>query len=204
MSKCELIQNEKKGNDNNNLVSSSVPSPTPTPIQGQQANNNYNDPNFDRKLDLVIAGARPYIKDHLLHRIPRQNCITIVNYMLAMQTEVSPSERYRIDTIYKFKLFAEFHNPKPFEEITRQEVIDFLDSLRKPETVDPLHQWQGTYELNRIILLRFFRWLYYEKVVPHSKRPTPSFYCLIRTYAILYLVYYFSFTLSGQFQLLNL
>jgi len=41
------------------------------------------DPNFDRKLDLVTIGARPYIKDHLLHRISRENCKTIVDYMLA-------------------------------------------------------------------------------------------------------------------------
>jgi integrase/recombinase XerD len=58
--------------------------------------------------------------------------------------------------------------------MTRQDIIDFLDRLRKPESVDPLHQWIGSYEINRIVLLRFFRWLYYEKVVPHSKRPKPA------------------------------
>jgi hypothetical protein len=152
--------------ENNNLISSS------SIEEGKQTTNN--DSNFDRKLDLVTAGARPYIKDHLLTRISRENCITIVNYMLAMQTEVGPAQSYRIDTLYKLKQFAEFHNPKPFKELTRQDVIDFLDRLRKPETVDPLHQWIGSYELNRIILLRFFRWLYYEKVVPHSQRPKPE------------------------------
>ena len=94
--------------------------------------------------------------------------------MLAMQTEVGPAESYRIDTLYKLKQFAEFHNPKPFKELTRQDVIDFLDRLRKPESVDPLHQWQGSYELYRIILLRFFRWLYYEQVVPYSICPIPA------------------------------
>lgn len=165
--------NDSNKNDNNLIISSSI-TEEKEGNNDKQVNNYYNDPNFDRKLDLVTAGARPYIKDHLLHRISRENCITIVNYMLAMQTEVGPSERYRIDTIYKLKLFAEFHNPKPLKGMTRQDIIDFLDRLRKPETVDPLHQWIGSYELNRIILLRFFRWLYYEKVVPHSKRPTPA------------------------------
>jgi hypothetical protein len=126
-------------------------------------NYNYNDPNFDRKLDLVTAGARPFIKEHLLTRITLENCMTIVNYTLALQTEVNPSERYRIDTIYKLKQLAEFHNPKSFREMTRQDIIDFLDRLRKPESVDPLHKWIGTYEYSRIVLLRFFRWLYYEK-----------------------------------------
>ena|SRR5215208_4763366 len=48
------------------------------------------DPNFERKFDLVTEGAHPYLKKHLLERITKENCMTIVNYMLAMQTEVSP------------------------------------------------------------------------------------------------------------------
>jgi hypothetical protein len=53
---------------------------------------NSEDPNFDRKLDVITAGARRFVKEHLLHRITRENCITIVDYILAMQTEVSPSK----------------------------------------------------------------------------------------------------------------
>jgi hypothetical protein len=40
----------------------------------------YDDPNFERKLDLVTAGGRPFIKEHLLNRITRENCTTIINY----------------------------------------------------------------------------------------------------------------------------
>ncbi len=45
------------------------------------------DPNFDRKLDLITAGATPFLKEHLLTKITRENCLTIINYVLAMQTE---------------------------------------------------------------------------------------------------------------------
>jgi integrase/recombinase XerD len=58
--------------------------------------------------------------------------------------------------------------------MTRQDVIDFLDRLRKPEQVDPLHKWVGMYEISRIVLLRFFKWLHYPDFVPHSKRPKPD------------------------------
>jgi integrase len=133
-----------------------------------------NDPNFDRKLDLATAGAHPYIKDHLLTRVSRANCQTIIDYVLAFQTEVNPSQQYRIDTIYKLKQLAEYHNPKSFKDMTRQDVIDFLDHYRKPESVDPLHKWIGTYELTRIILLRFFKWLYYWDHAPHNTRPKPD------------------------------
>ena len=70
-----------------------------------------------------------------------------------MQTEVSPTEECKINTILKLKHFAEVNEPKTFCDITMQDVIDFLDSYRKPETVDPLHRWMGTYEVYRTTLL---------------------------------------------------
>ena len=110
---------------------------------------NIEDPNFDRKLDIITAGAKPFVKEHLIHKVSNsENRKTIVAYIIAMQTEVSPSQTYRIDTINKLTHFTVFHNPKRFKDMTRQDIIDFLDSLRKPETIDTLHKWVGTYETN--------------------------------------------------------
>ena len=58
--------------------------------------------------------------------------------------------------------------------MTRQDIIDYLDSLRKPEQVDPLHKWIGTYELTRMVLLRFFKWLYHPDIAPSHKRQKPD------------------------------
>lgn len=44
-------------------------------IDDRQVVNN-EDPNFDRKLDLATAGARLFIKEHLLNRITRGNCLS--------------------------------------------------------------------------------------------------------------------------------
>ena len=93
---------------------------------------------------------------------------------MAIQTETNVSEHYRFDNIHKLKQLAEFHNPKPFKEMTRQDILEFLDRLRKPEQVDPLHKWVGTYNLIHIILLRFFKWLYYPDISPSKKRPIPE------------------------------
>ncbi len=112
-----------------------------------------------RALDLVTAGGHAYIKDHLLHRITRDNCLVIINYVLGLMTEVNPSQDYRLNTIGRLKHLAEHYNPKSFRELTREDIVAYLDSFRKPESVDPLHKWIGTYELTRIMLLRFFRWL---------------------------------------------
>ncbi|MDQ3853836.1 MAG: hypothetical protein M3251_03240 [Thermoproteota archaeon] len=80
---------------------------------------------------------------------------TIVDYILAMQTEIGPSQAYRIDSINKLRHFAEFHHPKSFEDATIQDVVDFLDNFRKPKSLDPTHKWKATYENYRIGLLRF-------------------------------------------------
>jgi integrase/recombinase XerD len=140
-----------------------------------QTSNDDNDPNFDRKLDLVTSGGHPYIKDHLLTRITKENCQVIITYVLDLITEVNPSEPYRINTIYKLKQLAEHYHPKSFKDLTRQDIIDYLDHFRKPESVDPLYKWIGTYEHTRIIFLRFFKWLHrLNDDIPHNKRPTPE------------------------------
>jgi hypothetical protein len=131
------------------------------------------DPNFDRKLDLITAGAHPHVKKHLLTKITYENCQVIINYILNFMTEVNPAQRYRINTISKLKQLAQYYHPRSFKDLTRQDIIDFLDTFRKSETVDSLHKWIGTYENTRIILLRFFKWLYYPDL-EDRKRPKPA------------------------------
>jgi integrase len=136
------------------------------------------DPNFDRRLDIAVAGCQPFVKRNLLSSniITRENAKIIVDYIIAFQTEVSPRLSYRRETILRLTELARFHHPKPFKEMTRQDIIDFLNRLRKPEPLDPLHKWIGTYENNRVILLRFFRWLHCSDPIntPPAQRPKPA------------------------------
>ena len=37
--------------------------------------------------------------------------------------------------------FARYHKNKPFKDITRDDVVSFLDSLRKLDEEDPMHKW---------------------------------------------------------------
>ena len=47
---------------------------------------------------------------------------------------------------------------KPFQEMTRDDVLGYLDKGRKPENEDPLHKWIASYNIKCIILSRFFKW----------------------------------------------
>jgi hypothetical protein len=68
--------------------------------------------------------------------------------------------------------FNNDNSNKSFKEITRHDLLSFLDSCRKPEDIDPLHKWIGTYNLYRMRLIRFFKWLYFPDIGP-DKRPKP-------------------------------
>ena len=81
-----------------------------------------------------------------------------------MMTEINPSDNYRRDNIKLLTKFSIFHHNKVFKQMVRQDVLGFLDSHRKTEASDPLHKWIGTYNLFRIYLLRFFKWLYYHDI----------------------------------------
>jgi integrase len=62
---------------------------------------------------------------------------------------------------------------KTYKEMSREDVLLFLDSFRKAESVDPLHKWVGTYNLYRTLLSYFFKWLHFPDLEP-AKRPRPS------------------------------
>ncbi|MDQ5843556.1 MAG: hypothetical protein M3286_08715 [Thermoproteota archaeon] len=57
-----------------------------------RVSNEKEDPNFDRKLELAIVGARLFVKKHLLKRITRENSVIIVKYILGFQTGVNPRQ----------------------------------------------------------------------------------------------------------------
>ena len=104
----------------------------------------------------------------------KQNTLTICDYVTSLKSEINPSNYYRRNTIIllcKFSMF--FKNVKSYKEITREDILLFLDTRRKIETEDPLHKWIGTYNLYRVQLMRFFKWLYHPDI-DYQQRPKPG------------------------------
>jgi hypothetical protein len=127
---------------------------------------------LDRKIDDTAAGL-PASYSRLLYSIPVENTVHIIQYILSMKTEVNLSDHYRKDLIVVLTRFSKYNNNKSFKDIIRNDIVAFLESFRKPETADPLHKWIGTYNIYRMHLLKFFKWLYYPDIEP-KKRPKPD------------------------------
>jgi integrase/recombinase XerD len=129
------------------------------------------------KIENVTEGLSSEYFNFLHNRVlstSRENALTICDYISSLKSEINLSDNYRKNNILLLCTFSIFfNNAKPFKDITRDDILSFLDSLRKIESVDPLHKWIGTYNLYRIELMRFFKWLYYLDI-EYKQRPKPS------------------------------
>ena len=127
---------------------------------------------LDRKIEETIEGIGRTYGDKI-QSSGLDNAMAIVKYISALKTEINLSDSYRGDIIEILTRFSRFYDNRPFKELTRTDVIEFLGSLRKTEAMDPMHKWIGTYNLFRVYLLRFFKWFYYPDIEP-NKRPKPA------------------------------
>jgi hypothetical protein len=100
-----------------------------------QTNPNQITPILDRQIDEIIADLpKSYGKN--LRTLPLENLKTVVSYIMVLKTEINPSRHYKkdiIEALTKFGLWFIYNNN--FKDVTRDDVISFLDSLRKSEAV---------------------------------------------------------------------
>jgi hypothetical protein len=122
----------------------------------------------DKVLDAATIGLNPYVV-RLIQRQSKQNTSIISKYIIAMNAETNPSVSH---TESQIKTLCYLSNSKAFFK-NDTDVLQYLDSHRRPEEFDPLHKWVGTYNLRRAHLLGFFKWLYYPEL-ESGKRPYPD------------------------------
>jgi hypothetical protein len=108
---------------------------------------------FDIKIEMATAGLIPYYSRRLLKDVTKENSLTIAKYILAMKTEINLSDHYRQDVIYLLSKLSIFcnnsnnnNNNKSFKQISRQDILSFLDNYRKPESADPPGSYQIEFE----------------------------------------------------------
>ena len=127
---------------------------------------------LDRRIDETTAGLSAACNNRL-HSVSKENTTTIIDYVAAIKIEVNPSDHYRRDLIELLCKFSKFNDNKPYKLLTRSDIITYLETFRKTETQDPLHKWIGTYNIYRMHLMRFFKWLYSPHIEP-DKRSKPT------------------------------
>jgi len=126
-----------------------------------------------RRIDTITQGMKPWIAKRL-KKISEKQALTIVEYVEAMQSEFNPTLKTRINLTTECLNISKFYPDRDFMELSKQDVMFYLNSLRKTEEADPLHKWIGTYNLRLAMLVKLFKWLYYKDRRPEDRpRPLP-------------------------------
>jgi integrase len=116
----------------------------------------------DRFCELVLRNS---------NRLSKENALTICDYIIAMKREINP----RLNTIrtavqFLSELSKAAGIQKKFVDMTRDDILSYLDKCRKLENEDPLHKWIGSYNTKLVMLSRFFKWLHYTSIDSPKKR----------------------------------
>ena len=72
-----------------------------------------------------------------------------------------------ISVLKKLSLLA---GHKPFNEMSRQDVLICLNSLKETEEADPSHKWISSYNLHLTVIIRFFKWIYYPELSKNRRK----------------------------------
>lgn len=127
---------------------------------------------FESKVLSAIEGLDPYFQKLLLE-IPQRNAAHILDYVIdELKRENNASVNYVRTNICAISNLVKHCKKLDFKKVTKGDVLSYLDSLKKPETQDPMHKWIGTHSLYRMLIIKFFKWLYYPNIEP-KKRPKP-------------------------------
>lgn len=127
-------------------------------------------------LERLVNNQSNYIKKLYRQVLDANSCNAMIihDYIIAEEAEINIQESTKGDKIKKLCLLSRFFgHMKSFSEMTKTDVLGYLNSLRKPLTVDPIHRSIGTYNGRQMVFMKFFRWLYNSDEPDHRKRITP-------------------------------
>jgi hypothetical protein len=130
---------------------------------------------LERKINIATEGFTTHKFCELIlrdrNRLSKENALTICEYVIAMKREVNPRLCYKRYTIqFLAELSKVVGVATKFIDMTRDDVLCYLDKCRKPENEDPLYKWIGSYNTKLVIISRFFKWLYYPNIDTSKRR----------------------------------
>ena len=108
---------------------------------------------LNNKIISITKYQRKYIKTTLeeLAKTDSDNINILCDYIIAEQNEINIKESTKEWKIKNLLSLLKFLNYKNFKEITKQDILDFLNNKRKPESIDPTHKSIGTWNNLQIL-----------------------------------------------------
>jgi integrase len=128
------------------------------------------------RVDSITANLRPYVNKaaRAMAEANPENGTILCDYIFAELTErnIADSTReWRIKVLTW--LSKHFQHEKSFKTLSKQDILQYLNTLRKPVSLDPDQRWISTYNNRVLVFNKFFRWLHNPDEPDFRKRTTP-------------------------------
>jgi hypothetical protein len=113
---------------------------------------------LERKINIATEGFTTHKFCELIlrdrNRLSKENALTICEYVIAMKREVNPRLCYKRYTIqFLAELSKVVGVATKFIDMTRDDILCYLDKCHKPENQDPLHKWIGSHNTKLVTRL---------------------------------------------------
>ncbi len=132
---------------------------------------------ISRKIDSITKTcSKPYFNSILKKLVVAnyENADTICEYIIAEETELNIKNSTKEAKIKVITWLSNFYNNTvDLKQMTKQDILGYLSSLKKTFDEDSSQRWIGSYKGRQMILNKFFRWLYNSNEADHKKRATP-------------------------------
>jgi integrase/recombinase XerD len=99
----------------------------------------------------------------MAERMSINNADILARFIISVRKERNLAINTVMIYIVGISYLENFHKHKQLDKMNRDDIISFLDSYRKPASIDPLHRWINTYNIRLTAISKFFRWLYSSK-----------------------------------------
>jgi integrase len=131
---------------------------------------------LEKKIDSITEyNSKPYFRAALkrLAIVNSENANIICDYILAEQIEMNIKESTKEGKIKVLIWLSKYLANKTFHQVTKQDILNYLNSLKRPVIEDPTHKWIGSHNGRQMIMNKFFRWLYNPDESNPKERITP-------------------------------
>ena len=100
----------------------------------------------------------------------------LCDFIIAEEIEFDIKPATKIEKIKALVYLSHSCNndKKSFKDITKQDILDHLNTFRKSTLEDPRNKWIGAYNFRQMIFNKFFRWLYNPNEPDPTKREKPD------------------------------
>jgi len=121
-----------------------------------------NQERIQKRMDVLIGDALPYYKSTFNNMVKTNfsNAETLLDFITFEYNTQNVKQNTKLTHIKIICFFNKYLEYKDFEKITKNDILEYLNSLRKPEFIDPTHKSIGTYNVRQMVLSKFFRWFY--------------------------------------------